>query len=343
MNNPTPHQLFVLLTDICALDCEFCFYKEIRKTDTIRVNKGHAKESLTHLINGSAQVGLSGHGEPLNNIGGLIDILKLSSQKRFDLTTSGSFPTKKLLKFIEEIETTCQTSNNECWVRLSLDTFHARAVHHDNFSNLISWFLQDGKWQKCRLYFRSITSEEEFVSDCFTNACRQNNWDFRWESKSQFAKVITINEKPFEVIFRPIVKPVELGLQDKYPIYEYLDMLSDTNGREFKLGFRKGDSLGGLDVTINPDGNIYFYGAELSSLGCIYDEIVDYDLLTHRLDSNPIYTTIRNAPFKQILFALAKEPRFKKCIEETNSPHWVIRTLNDIDSERLKQIILSIK
>ncbi len=339
MNNTPTNQLFILLTDVCALDCEFCFYKDIRQTDKIEVDRGNAEASLTALINGADQIGLSGHGEPLLNMEGLLRILRLSSGKRFILTTSGSFRPERLQKIIADINAACHDSSSECLIRLSFDPYHAKAVRYDNFENLLRWFMNGNEWSNCSLFFRSNIPDEQFVAERFQTVCSENGWELKWEQKEQFTQTAIVENHRFDVVYRPIVNPGDIGVHNSYSIFEYMKIVSDLSGADLTLGYREDKSNKGLDITINPDGKAYFYGAELSSLGNIYDDRLTYDLLNKRLDDDSIYEVLRSRPLKEIFKILSQDPQFEQSIIETNYPYWVIRTLNEIDASKLRRLL----
>ncbi len=223
---------------------------------------------------------------------------------------------------------------------MSLDPYHARAVRYDNLENLLRWFMSGDKWANCSLFFRSNITDEQFVADRFRMVCTPNGWDLKWMQKDQFTQTAIVEDHEFDVVFRPIVNPGEIGVHTRYSTFEYIDIVSNMKGSELTLGYREDKSKKGLDITINPDGNAYFYGAELSSLGNIYHDLLDYDLLHKRLDNYPIYKVLRSRPLKEILVALSKDPQFERSIIETNYPYWVIRTLNQIDPVKLRKILI---
>jgi len=369
----TNNKLFILLTDDCNLDCDFCFYKQkeskntksscidsscdsfIREKNKIDLNIGYAKQSIKSLSSNSEIIGFSGGGEPLLNINSMLEIIKLTSNKRYIITTNGSIHESQLKKMINKINEASKLSNSNSVLRISLDTFHLKSSKYNNTELLIQWFLDD-TWEHCNhLFFRSLLIEENVIKNELISICDKNNWNYEWIEENKLTRSIKINNKEFKIILRPLVNPHEIGIEDTYNIFEYSDILSKTDGFNLILGIPKGcqgchgckglgvpvcGSDSGLDITIATDGNVYLYGAEISSLGSIYDEHITYNLLKKRINKSKIYTILRNNETEKILKYLSKDIEFKKYIEEINYPYWVIKILNKKNPEKLKTMLL---
>lgn len=370
MENKTNNKLFILLTDACTLNCDFCYFGDRRedkcnkkgsneKIKCIDVNKGYARESLSELIGRASVIGLSGSGEPLLNIEGLIGVLSLTNDKRFIITTNGSFEPLRLSSIINNINDVCRQYSNTCILRLSVDKFHSNSKNYqDNLENLLKWYMAD-KWERCKsLFFRTNIIDEDYIENKFKKICLKNNWDFEWDkSKDIFAKFVKINKKEFRIIFRPIVNAGDLKIKDRYTVYEYSDLLSKSDGHEIKIGVPKGcqgclgckedgvlacQVLDGLDITIDTDGSVYLYGGEISSLGSIYNEKLNYDIISKRLQKNKLYNILLNNPLKKIVNELAKDKKFKNIIENTNYPYHIIKNINKANPKKLKNLLLNL-
>lgn len=370
MKKKENNKLFILMTDRCTLNCDFCNFKNLHEKKCIKgtentpelkqinINKGHARESLISLTKGSSVVGLSGGGEPLLNTEGILGIISLSKNKRFVITTSGSFEPSQLSLIISDIDEACNKNTSYCILRLSVDTFHEKSRNYlDNLETLLKWYTEN-KWKSCKhIFFRTNIIDEKFVYNKFKKICEINKWSFRWEGNDEFVKNIWVNGRLFRLILRPIVNAGTLGIKDKYSIHEYIDILSASDGCNIMIGTPKGcqgcqgcqgqglpacQNLDGLDITIDTDGNVYLYGGEISTLGSIYDEKLSYEILQQRLKEDSIYKILRTISMKKIFATLSEDLAFKKVIEETNYPYSVIRNLKKNNLTKLKSMLLNI-
>lgn len=282
----------------------------------------------------------------------------LSRGKRFIITTNGSFAPLRLHTILDRIERACGANDNRCIIRLSVDRFHENSKNYqDNLENLLKWSFNN-EWKYCRgLFFRSNILDESFAKEKFRGICEKNGWEFEWDDRFSFAKNVKVNGRPFRIIFRPIVDAGSVGIQEKYSTYEYMDLLEESDGKDLKIGVPKGcqgcqgckgeGSLvcaekEGLDITIDTDGQVYVYGGEVESLGSIYEERIDYDVLRKKLSERPVFRILLTVPFKKILHALAEDESFRNIIESTNYPYCIIKNLKKADPEKLNRMLLSI-
>ena len=64
------HLIYIDITQICGIGCEFCMYSDKHTTKDHLVLTDKAKKNISKLINDkeTSKVAISGEGEPLNNI-----------------------------------------------------------------------------------------------------------------------------------------------------------------------------------------------------------------------------------------------------------------------------------
>ena len=86
------HLIYIDITQICGIGCEFCMYSDKHTTKDHLVLTDKAKKNISKLINDkeTSKVAISGEGEPLNNIKAFKEILQLSKGGiSFEFITSG--------------------------------------------------------------------------------------------------------------------------------------------------------------------------------------------------------------------------------------------------------------
>lgn len=82
------HLIYILVTDICNVNCDFCMCKDKRKRDNLIV-RGIVKDNLKELISKCKLIGISGQGDPIFNQNAVFEILNIGGKnKRFELITS---------------------------------------------------------------------------------------------------------------------------------------------------------------------------------------------------------------------------------------------------------------
>jgi len=130
------HLLYIDITQVCGLGCDFCMYadKHTKKAIHFRLSN-KARENLSQLINSSdvKNISISGEGEPLNNIETFFDILSLSNGgKNFEFITSGFIRADKLERFYNRLQLNLH-QNDRCNIRLSSDSHHIAALKNRNY------------------------------------------------------------------------------------------------------------------------------------------------------------------------------------------------------------------
>lgn len=358
------NKLFILPTDRCGLNCAFCSYAESRRENSfpeININKGYAKESLKALVNGAQAVVFSGGGEPLLNMEMLKETMNMQTGKRFIITTGIGKSLEKLEKDFDSINSICKKNNSTCAIRISLDHFHADQINYEEkLSQIIKWFA-DEKWDACNnCFFRTTFVDKEFVNKIFTKITENENWNYKLIDESAIVSKALINGKEFRIVMRPTINPEKFKVEDKYNLREYLDVMDSFNkNSEYYLGKPQGcrvcrgcfgkndngqcDLMDDLDVTITAKGDVYLYGAELSVLGNIYDEIVTFDLIKERMKLIPEYEILQKHTIREVIEKLLQNERIGPLVEKVNYPYAIMRNLLKEHENELKLILNELK
>src|SRR5476649_628069 len=129
----TGHLLYIDITQICGIGCNFCMYADKHQSGISMVLSDKARANLRTLINASSvkRISVSGEGEPLNNVKVFHEILGLSEGARsFEFITSGFLPHPQLSAFYDKTNTLAQTNGDTCNIRLSADSYHLEKVKH---------------------------------------------------------------------------------------------------------------------------------------------------------------------------------------------------------------------
>ena len=82
----------------------------------------------------------------------------------------------------------------------------------------------------------------------------------------------------------------------------------------------------GLDVTIKPDGKVYYYGAENTSYGNINFDDISIETLVNNVKEIPLLTTLYTIPFKYILDKLSCS-ELDTIVKNINNPYWLVKSL----------------
>ncbi|MBI4980013.1 hypothetical protein HZC30_00480 [Candidatus Woesearchaeota archaeon] len=313
-----------------------------RKRDNLIV-RGIVKDNLQELTSKCKLIGISGQGDPIFNQNAVFDILKICGRnKQFELITSGNIPQKKFMIFIKNMEEIVKNNGSFLRLRFSLDRHHLSKITHNHFLWLINYFLKEEP-SHLELMFRSITTDKDFVEKYVSKELEKANLSFKLENLNAIKTKLIINNKSFFICYQSIVNPTNYGIKDKYDIGTYVDCLEKKYRKDFTLGYICAGEKPGLDITINPNGDVLFYGIETEVIGNINRERVSYERITQFVTNSPAHTNLVLIPFKKILSKLRKDVEFSKSIDRTNNPYWIIRNLSVINKKKLYSILGNIK
>jgi hypothetical protein len=93
-----------------------------------------------------------------------------------------------------------------------------------------------------------------------------------------------------------------------------------------------------MDITVKPNGDVHFYGAENILLGNIHSEHLSLDLLAESLRSEPFLRALHTVPLRDIFQKLSVDEEVRRLISQVNNPYWVFKRLAKNHSHLLAQV-----
>lgn len=334
------HLPYFLVTDFCNVGCDFCMCKTKRNGDHLVLNK-QATKNMRQLIKLSERIGISGQGDPIFNKKAVLNIISLGNRNKFEIMTSGNVSTKELIEFVNQIKKSIQKNKSKIKIRISLDRFHLSKIKHKNLIPLINYFSKNSD-KSMELTFRSITIDKKFIKNYLKNELKKVNKKVEFIDLTPINSKLKVNGKSFNVDFQSIVNSPENELKDLYSPEEYILLLEKNLNKDFKLGNQLKNGKIGIDITINPNGEVLFYGLEFEVIGNILNEKIDYTIVKNFILNNKIYHPFFRIPYKEILKALRKNKGFSKMIDKINNPFWIMRNLYELDKKEFKKIIYAL-
>ncbi len=334
--------LFIFVTDRCNMGCDFCMCKDVRGNDDLTV-KGKVKENLAGLISESYKTAISGQGDPLLNQIAVFEILNIPGSKRnFEIRTSGNIPRVKFAAFIDKVNQIMKQNGDHCKLYLSLDEYHIQKLKHDNLAYAVELFVKNN-YDSTSLAFRSILTNKEFVKKYIEDKLSAKH-SIGWREVDPLHQKLIINNREFSVYFRSMVGSLSNASNDVYKLERYIDILEEHYYRPFTLGnVPIPPEKVGLNVTVNPNGDVFLYGTEFEPLGNVNRDNITYRTIRKFVQQDPICSTLLTVPFKDILHVLRKDSQMSRVIDKINNSHWIVRTLNSVCPDKLKAGILAAK
>lgn len=355
----TKNQLFIHPTDSCGLNCEFCVYADNRKKGKdfphLDIEKGNAKISLQNLMKGSQHVCFSGGGEPLLNTNMICEAMELLDKKKFMITTGIGKSLEELEKDFEKINDACKKHNSYCVIRISIDSWHDKNNFDEKLEQIMKWFI-DKRWENCRtLFFRTSMIERKLFYKKMRKIMFKNRWIPIKKDINPITSMMFLKKKMFMTLFRPMIYPFQYGGKDEYDTLSYIDLMLKIDSEEIYLGkprscrgckgcnMWKADMNNGLDITVNAKGDITLYGAEISVLANIYDDVVTYDLLYERMKKYPEYEILHSVGIRRVMEEFLNDEFLGEKTREISYPFAVIRELMKKYPEEVLNVIRKIK
>jgi len=337
------HLLYVDITNKCNLNCEFCMYKEERKRNPIdlKLNK-KAKITISNILNQpeTERLIISGEGEPFNNINCIYDILKLSKgNKKIQIITNGlwliSDNSKKILNRLDNLQ---DENNDKYQIRISFDTFHIKRIGKENYKKIIQKIIQyreeSGYIEIC---FRGILEEKDNVLSMLNREFLEDSQKVKIESISRLETNIIINKnQKINFIFKNLIDLDNIKKQNSFE--EYIRSLEEIYKKPFTLGHLKMEE-NGMDITIKPNGDLFFYGAEIYPIFNIFFDEIDIKKLQNALIKNKILKKLYTIPLLELIKSLKKYKPFENIIQSINNPYWIIKRMYEKDKNKFEELI----
>ena len=335
------HLIYIDITQVCGIGCTFCMYAD-RHSGRQALRLGEAAcDNLARLINGPGikRVSISGEGEPLNNIPALQDILGLAQGAvRFEFITSGFLPKGKLLELYDDIERRLAVSGSTCNIRLSSDSYHIEKIKHRPHACSVAYLL-DSKPRSLTLSFRSIDIDRAFTRDYLTQELRSIGLDPRIEEVSVLRDCIVVPGLALDIDYKNLVDPADDTPVGYLSLDAYIEEIERSVGKDFTLGsLNRAPMSNGMDITVKPNGDVHFYGAENVLLGNVHTEVLSLELLADLLRSEPLLRALHTIPMRDIFRKLSADESVSRLIHKTNNPYWVFKRLGKDHSHLLEQV-----
>jgi hypothetical protein len=177
--------------------------------------------------------------------------------------------------------------------------------------------------------FRSIDIDKEFVRSYLPTALRELGYSARVTASGGLEDNLEVEDGLFHVEYKNLVYPRGVSYSEYMDIAEYMAAIESKKGKTFTLGsMNASPASNGLDVTVKPNGEIYFYGAECwGPVGNIHTDHLSMDGLIECVTEDPFLGKLYSTPFETVISQLRKNPQVNKKIGEINNPYWVLKEL----------------
>lgn len=335
------HLIYIDITQVCGIGCTFCMYADRHSSrQALRLSET-ARDNLARLINepGIKRVSISGEGEPLNNIPALQEILGLAKGPvRFEFITSGFLPKHKLVEFYADISARLAASGSTCNIRLSSDSYHIEKIKHRPHACSVAYLLES-KPPNLTLSFRSIDIDRGFTRDYLTRELRSVGFNAYIEEISSLRDRIVVANLALDIDYKNLVDPADDTPAGYLKLDAYIEEVARSLGKEFTLGsLNPAPNPNGMDITVKPNGDVHFYGAENILLGNIHTERLSLEALAQRLKSDSFLLALHTIPLRDILRSLSVNDSVRTMIDKTNNPYWIFKRLSEDYPHLLEQV-----
>ena len=328
------HLLYIDITQICGIGCTFCMYADKHKAPLNMTLSSQAKENLSSLINSPdvKRIAISGEGEPLNNISTFYEILGLSSGgKTFEFITSGFLPHDRLIAFYEKTNALVMSNGDTCNIRLSADHYHIEKIRYKPHGISIN-YLRNNRPQGLTFSFRSLDTDRTFTQVYLTKELLKWGCSASIDSLNALEDTLTVEEDVFNVDYKNLVKPPHNTPINSLNLAGYIRAIEEKIGKRFTLGsLNKSPQVNGVDLTIKPDGDVFFYGIENKCLGNVHSDHIRWENLVRHVDETPLLRTLYTQPFSDLINVLSDDKRALSLIQRINNPYWLIKEMAHYD------------
>lgn len=328
------HLLYIDITQICGIGCAFCMYAEKHKKGGSMELSPQAKENLSALINSPEvkRISISGEGEPLNNIRVFWEILELSTGgNTFEFITSGFFPHDKLATFYDETNTLLLAKGDTCNIRLSSDSYHIEKIKHKPHGFSVQYW-RDRQPKALTFSFRSVDIDRMFTRNYLLSELEKTSICGAINQLGLLEDQLVTADGSFFIDYKNLVYPSQ-SLPDGFlDLQGYVRAIEDKIGRKFTLGsMNKPPIENGMDVTVKPSGDVYFYGIENIHLGNMHLDCFSWSMLANSVAEIPVVNRLYNTPFLNMIENLSGVDAAQTIIREVNNPYWLIKELANRD------------
>lgn len=324
------HLLYIDITQICGIGCAFCMYADKHRGGRSMTLSTRAAENLASLINSPdvKRIAISGEGEPLNNAEVFHQILALSrGGKAFEFITSGFLPHDKLQAFYQRTDALVAANGDVCNIRLSADSHHIEKIKHRPHGFSIA-YLREQKPQALTFSFRSTDIDRDFTRRYLAEELAAWGMEARIVSRGTLEDDLIVDGAAYQVDYKNLVHPAPGTPPGYLDLPGYIAAIEEKVQKPFTLGsLNKGAQENGLDVTIKPNGDVFFYGIEHVVLGNIHTDGIGWEALLARAADTPLIRALYTRPFAELMARLPNDTRTQSILREANNPYWVVKAL----------------
>jgi hypothetical protein len=339
------HLLYIDITSACPFKCEFCMYADKHGSPMTLKWTSQAAVNLARLINSTAtaKITISGEGEPLLEPGIVSNIILLSAgNKQFEVISSG-FRAKALVELVERVRYQLTSKQDYLNLRISLDKYHLEQTNQwglRKLFNLVFTYLPG--ISNLGFSFRSIFNDKALVHSVILDYAKDYGFEPVIQEVSILEDRIIVNDQIIiPVIYKNLVRTGRYNALDELPLFDYIHNLEVVYGKAFTFGYLGTSHYDkGLDITIKPNGDVYFYGVELRPCTNIHDNHVDEPFLTEYALSDPFVRLFYTHPLTKLLQdAIEIEPRVRSLVESVNNPYWIVKEISQKHQHVIECII----
>ena len=328
--NLTGHLLYIDITQICGLGCNFCMYADKHKGGSQMHLSQRSVENLAGLVNDSAvkRTCVSGEGEPLNNIETFHGILRTSRGGRsFEFITSGFLPHEQMRQFYATSDAILQGNRDRCTIRLSSDSYHVEKLRHRPHGFSLGYALQQNN-SALSFSFRSVDTDRSFTRSYLLKEAAAAGGQGRIEERGPLQDALLLGGRSFAIDYKNHVHPGATVPQGYLDLHAYIGAIEQRSGKRFTLGSINPAPMGnGMDVTIKPDGSVLFYGIENIPVGNIHSDRLTWAMLATQVADTPAIRRLYTWPFADVIAPLAQDETMARLVKQTNNPYWLLKQL----------------
>jgi hypothetical protein len=307
-------------------------------TDMILNEK--ASENIKNIINNpeTDQITISAEGEPFNKEEIIRDLLNLSSGGRsFQILTNGVWTPEQIESRFYELNSLARTKKDNYCIRISMDSYHGAKIENKHYVNFFSFLKENSKnLTNIDIAIRGLFEDKNHIRSNLVKILEDAGIKHQLKESTTLDDELITNYSVICISYKNMVKPFNMGRKDAFSMVEYVSAIEKKYGKQFTLGNLKTKiSDKGLDITIKPDGNIFFYGAEIESFGNVFRDEVTIEKIKGIVNTNQIIHSLYEIPFKKIMFELNLDSKSASRIKEINNPYWLVRELYSTNQNEL--------
>lgn len=324
------HLVYIDITNYCTLDCGFCMYATNRdgEREDLLLTTDSARENISSYINHdkTALSVISGEGEPFNNEKTIVDILSLSTGgNNFQIVTNGSWFNGLAEKRLDKYMSLAAEKGDEYSLRLSIDSYHSEKMPFERYKKFFEIASKGNFGDSFSLCIRSVAEDKLFMKEFLNEVLSSNNISYKLVDEGPLDQSLLFANNSIPIVYKNLVNPIK---KNEYSMIDYLNALEEKFQKPFTMGNMKSSCADkGLDFTVKPNGNVFYFGIEVEPIGNILHDNIPIESLEAEVNGNGLVNRLYALPFKNIVSELNSNPDIKKEIERINNPYWIVKEL----------------